>query len=292
MGAAAIVAAVLIVCGTAAAEDAVIARSGSITLTESAVRDLIQRADAEERARLTSEPALLSQFVRTHVARLAVLAEAKTKAWDQKPDVARKIEDARNAVIIDSYLEFVTKPPATFPSEAEIQAAYEANRSKLMQPRAYRLGQIFLAVPADGGKAAEDGTLKKIQDLQQQIIRKKADFAELARRTAEENAPNDSGEVGWTGEDQLLPVVRDALAGLEVGSVSEPLRSPSGWHLVKLLETRPAQVAPLPEVRDRLVEALRDQRSSENVRLHLAQMFQKSPVQINEIQLAKIASSR
>jgi parvulin-like peptidyl-prolyl isomerase len=40
------------------------------------------------------------------------------------------------------------------------------------------------------------------------------------------------GDLGWLREDQLIPAVRTAAAGLQEGAVSEPVRAPDGWHVL------------------------------------------------------------
>ena len=85
----------------------------------------------------------------------------------------------------------------------------------------------------------------------------------------------------------MLPQVRQAVSGLENGGISDPIRAPDGWHLLKLLDTKAATVAPLAEVRGQLVEALRQQKLRENANAFLVEFLRQNPVQLDEIKLSK-----
>jgi peptidylprolyl isomerase len=87
----------------------------------------------------------------------------------------------------------------------------------------------------------------------------------------------------------LVPAIKEAIAGLQDNGISDPVHAPDGWHLVKLLETRPATTAPLAEVKDTVVRSLRQQKASENARAYLQQMQSKQPLELNEILLAHVA---
>lgn len=272
----------------AAAEDAVVARSGGVMLTGRQVREMVERADQRTREQLLADPALLSQFVRSRLARLAILNEAKAKKWDQSPEVARQIEQAHTDVIVDTYIAAHAKPAPDYPSDAEVEAAYAANASRFMQPRQYRLAQIFLAVPVSGGAEADDRARRRLSELQQQL-RSGKEFAALARAHSEDKASAaKGGELDWAAEDRLLPQVREAVSGLETGGVSEPLRAADGWHLIRLLDTRPAEVAPLAQVRADLVAALRQQKANDGANAFVVEFLRRNPVQLDEIALSRL----
>ena len=65
------------------------------------------------------------------------------------------------------------------------------------------------------------------------------DFAKIARTHSDDPASrNIGGHLGWGNVDDLSPQLRDAVRALEVNQVSAPLRSPSGYHLIEVIERR------------------------------------------------------
>jgi peptidyl-prolyl cis-trans isomerase SurA len=71
-----------------------------------------------------------------------------------------------------------------------------------------------------------------------------ADFAELARLNSDDPSAGRGGELGWVYPGDTVPEFERAMNALKIGEVSEPVRSPFGWHLVEVLERRQADVAP------------------------------------------------
>jgi peptidylprolyl isomerase len=270
----------------------VVAQRGDITLTAADVQALLSHLDAATRDKALHDPATLADLVRTRVMQLAVLKQAADHKWEQTPDVAWRAAQARDAVIIDSYLASQSAPEAGYPSEAEIQAAYDANKSRFLTPRQYHLAQIFLPVPADATPRAEQDIQKKLRDLRAQAAKSPASFADLARVNSQDPATAGlGGELGWVREDQLVPQIRTAVAGLPDGALSDLIRLPDGWHLVRLLGTRPASVPPLADVRDQLVRVMRQQRASQNAQKYLHDMQVQQPVELDQIQLSRLAAT-
>ncbi len=242
----------------------VVALRGSVALTADDVRTLLEYIDPTTRARLQHDPAALVEFVRGRVLQLALLQEAKDKKWDQRPDIAFRANEAHDAVVTDTYLASVTALDPAYPSDADVQSAYEANKSRFIIPRQYHIAQIYVAGPAGASNQTDDDLQKRLRALRQQASKPKVDFADLARTSSQDRATSDKGgDLGWVKEDQLVPQIKDAVAGLQAGGISEPLRLPDGWHLIKLLETKPAGVADLADVKDALIKTLRQQRQPE-----------------------------
>ena len=84
-----------------------------------------------------------------------------------------------------------------------------------------------------------------------------ADFAALAREHSFDGAAANGGNLGWFGAGAMIPEFENAVAAMEVGSISGPLQTQFGWHLILLNETRMTTAPALEEVRDALVENIR-----------------------------------
>lgn len=128
-------------------------------------------------------------------------------------------------------------------SNDRLRKYYEKHREKF-DGTEVRVRQIFLKLPAD----AEDETVaaaeKKLQNIRAEIKQGKWTFAEAARRFSEAPSKDDGGETGWITYRGKLPAqVSDAAFALEVGEVSEPIRSPFGQHLVTVTDRKPGQLS-------------------------------------------------
>ena len=265
-----------------------VARLGSTDIPASALRDFVRTLDPAVRKQAASDPAIMTRLVRQELTRLAILNEANAKKWDQRPDVAARIAKAREDAIVSSYLGAVATLPAGFPTDAQIQALYDSNRDKLMLPRQYRLEQIYVAIPAGGDKKAEDAARAKADELARKARAKGANFADIARAASDKAEGEPAGDLGWASEAQIVPEIRSQIAGMNTGDIADPIRTGNGWHVVRLVDTRPAGPRPLAEVKDQLVAALRQAKLQEAQQAYVSALLEKTPAMINEMALKKI----
>lgn len=275
-------------CARAAAAD-VVGRVGGIDVSADEVRAYVSTLGAQEQAALAKDPALLSQVVRSYLALRAVLKEAQSKKWDQETSVKAQLDRVREQALTELYLQSVSRPPDGYPSDAEVQAAYEVGKRAFEVPRRYRVAQIFVAASRGGDKGSEEKARKRLDELKRKLERKGADFAAIARTDSDEKTASErGGEIGWLTEEQMIPGIRAAVTGLATGGMSDPIRLDDGWHVVKVLETKDATTRPLAEVRDALAAQLRADRAKANRQAYLARLLDRSPPALNELELAKL----
>jgi hypothetical protein len=262
-----------------------VAQRGDLRLTAADVRDLLSKADPSVRARLEANPGALAGFVRDRLLNEAMLAEAHAKGWDQRPDVVQRANEARDAVILQTYAASLVPDDPAFPTDADVAAAYEANKTRLMLPRQYHLAQIVILVPPG---ANDEEAKRRAIALRAQAVKPNTDFADLAKKQSQDRASADhGGDQGWVREDELVPALKEALAGLPENGTTDPTRLPDGYHIIRLLGTKPAAPAALADVKPQLVQALRQARAQQAVRAYVEEMLRKQPIQLNEIDLVK-----
>ena len=278
----------LILAFSAEAAD-VVGKIGGTEVTTTELRAYVEALPASDQAALAKDPALLSQVVRTYLARQAVRKEAQLKKFDQQPAVKAQLDRVRDEAVTELYLQSVSRPPDGYPSDAEVQAAYDANRKSFEVPKQYQLAQIFVAAPR-GDRDAEERGKKKLEEVQRRL-KQKADFASVARELSEEkDAAQRGGEIGWLADEQMVPGIRTTAVGLAKGAVSEPVRLDDGWHVLKVLDTRPPSVRPLAEVKEALAAQLRADRARANRQAYLAKLLEQNPPAINELNLPKVVA--
>jgi peptidylprolyl isomerase len=266
----------------AAADDPVLAEHGEDRITVSQARALIAGTDAPTQHRLTTDPIALKQFLEGVLLQRALLEAAAAQKWDQKPEVASLLQQAREQVITRTYLAAHAQIPPSYPSEAELQAAYDQNKRSFMVARRTHLTQIFL--PTADSSSPEEGR-KKLMALRTQIQHGHPSMEEAAKR----GGGLQYMDLGWVEESQMVPAIKSAIAGLLEGAIADPVCIENGCHLVRLVATRPAGPAPLSEVHDQLVKALRQQKQTEEARAYAASLMNAPRVAIDEIQLGRLA---
>ncbi len=85
----------------------------------------------------------------------------------------------------------------------------------------------------------DDETAKQRLDDAYERIKGGEDFAELAKLLSDDpGSANTGGELGWAGPGTFVPEFERVVDNLEIGELSEPFRSPFGWHIVEVLDRR------------------------------------------------------
>lgn len=85
------------------------------------------------------------------------------------------------------------------------------------------------------------------------------DFAELAKENSTGPSAKSGGALGWFSEGMMVQPFQDAVETMEPGSISDPVQTQFGWHVIKLEETRIKDAPKLEEVRGEIENALRQQ---------------------------------
>jgi peptidylprolyl isomerase len=177
--------------------------------------------------------------------------------------------------------------PASYPSEAEVQAAYQANQQALTSPTQYRLAQIFISAPDGGDPAKLSAALAKTSSISSKIAG--TDFSSLARAQSEDTkSAGAGGDLGYLAENRLLPSVASVVRTLKTGQIAGPLKIEQGIIFVKLLDRKTGAVPTLAEAHDRIVNALRTQRATQLAQAYLTNNSAKLSVTVNQIALARL----
>jgi peptidyl-prolyl cis-trans isomerase SurA len=129
-------------------------------------------------------------------------------------------------------------------SPRELDQCVVKRKGSPAETQEYNLGHILVAIPesADTAQVAErtaraEGIYERAQAGE--------DFAQLAIAYSDAGTALEGGALGWRNAGQLPSFVADLIPTMQPGQVTEPIRTPSGLHLFKLLEVRGAEPAAL-----------------------------------------------
>lgn len=127
-------------------------------------------------------------------------------------------------------------------SEAEVNAAMAAQASGGTQ---YHLAHILVALP-EGATPEQIATgQKKVDGIKALLDKNEMEFNAAAVRYSDSPNALEGGDLGWRSVDEIPPAFVETLKGMNAGQVVGPIRGPSGFQLLKLVETRDAsQAAP------------------------------------------------
>jgi len=120
------------------------------------------------------------------------------------------------------------------PHELEQYMAREQNAAANDE---FNVSHILLSLPAAATPQQLDDISHKAQDVASRAG-KGEDFGQLAIANSNSQTALDGGQLGWRKGSQLPQFILDLVVKMKPGEVSEPVRTPSGYHIVKLNERR------------------------------------------------------
>jgi parvulin-like peptidyl-prolyl isomerase len=273
-----------------AADSVIVAKVGESEVKADDIKALIEKLPIRDQVALARDPSALNEFVRSLIVQQLVYKEALSKKWDQQPQVTLQLDRLRQQAVTQSYLQSLATPPQDFPSQAELQAAYETlkKNNALQVPKQYHLAQVYIACPK-GADSADEVKAKAKLDAVVKALKGGGDLTSVAKAQSDDAASSSrGGDLGWLAEAQIQPEIRGPVASLAKGGTSDPVRLVDGWHVIRLLDVKEPYTASLEEVKNPLANELRGQRAQELGKAYLAKLLQQNPVTLNEIAVSKL----
>lgn len=144
------------------------------------------------------------------------------------------------------------------PTDEEVRQYYDANVGRYTTPGQVRASHVLLRTEGEDESAVE----ARANELAARA-RGGADFAALAREHSEDEATAaGGGDLGTFGRGRMVTEVEDAAFALDVGAVSDPVRSAFGFHVIRVTEKQEETAQPLDEVREAIENTLKNERAT------------------------------
>jgi len=146
--------------------------------------------------------------------------------------------------------------------EQALEALYNERSEAYVKPEQRHARHILIQLPPDADAASDAAARQKAEDAIKRIKGGEA-FDAVAREVSEDpGSAANGGDLGFFSRGLMTPAFEEVAFSLPVGQLSEPVRSPFGYHVIEVLEIKPETATPLEEVRDELVKVLQDEERS------------------------------
>ncbi|ETX03535.1 MAG: hypothetical protein ETSY2_33190 [Candidatus Entotheonella gemina] len=228
--------------------------TAGINVTDAEVVDAYQRENEQVAARyVTLIPSLFNDEVTLTDEELQAHYEAEQDRY-QNPEQRQ--------------IKYVTIAPSRFPYKGEIapdliEDYYATNEDEFTQPERVQARHLLLKVPSNVSDEREAEIRTQAEGLLQQL-RDGADFAELALEHSEDEATAEKGgDLGTFPRGQMVAPFDEAVFALEVGAISEPVRTTFGFHIIRLDDKLEAGTKSLEEVKEEIETTLQKEREQE-----------------------------
>lgn len=127
----------------------------------------------------------------------------------------------------------------------------------------------------------EEQTLEEIRELRQRIVDGE-DFASLARQNSDDaSSVVAGGDLDWINEGGMPPEMEEVVDSLEVGELSEPFRTETGWHIAEVLDRRETDLS-RQYTRSQAANALRNRKFDLELQNWLLEIREEAFVEVVE----------
>ena len=130
-----------------------------------------------------------------------------------------------------------------FPGNDQLIAAYERATETIQSLEEFNASHILVE--------SEKEALNILNSL-----KAGSDFSKLAQEKSTGPSGPNGGQLGWFGPGQMVPEFEAAVLVLEIGKISQPVKTQFGWHLVKLNDRRVKALPTFEEMKPELVQQL------------------------------------
>ena len=139
-------------------------------------------------------------------------------------------------------------------SEEDVYARYQENKAAYTSDEIRDASHILITVTGDG---EADSALARITAIRERIVNGES-FTDLARELSEDpGSTNDGGSLGEVERGVMVPTFEAALFSMDVDQLSQPVKTPFGWHLIKLHSINGGETQSFETVKSLLEDEIR-----------------------------------
>jgi peptidyl-prolyl cis-trans isomerase C len=226
-----------------------LARVGNHVITEQTLQDRLTKLPPFVQQQVAT-PEGRQRFIDALVEEEIIVREATRRGFDDLPEFREEMDQRERDLLVRYFYDRVIQAEAA-PADSELLAYYNAHISDYTVPEYATARHILLE------------TRNQALDVKNQI-ESGGDFGEIAgERSLDEQTKMREGLLSGRIERDapirglgVVPELNEAIFSLEVGEVSDPIKTDLGYHLVKVDERNPETVRPLDEVKKDLVPLL------------------------------------
>jgi hypothetical protein len=264
----------------------VLAKNRWMELTRADFDAALQRVPANLRYEFATSPRRVQTVLNSMLVTKTLAAQAKAHGTRPGPlnaqatagrDEDRALASAELKRIEADAAAAFDKNKAAFVAKA--REIYDLNRDDYKTPEEVRLSDVAVLVKGRGDEAAR----QRAAEARAKIVSGE-DFAAVAKEYSDDPTSRDKGgALPFVTAKGMAPALAKSVFQMKsIGEVSEPIRAPSAYHVVRLEERRAPQQRPFEEVRDSIIQAQRQRYVAEQRDLRIQAIHADPELQLNQ----------
>ena len=247
-------------------------RVNDVSISVEEFREVTERQSLEGKLRLLKERDRRDFLENYLITREVLYQEAARKGYDKNTQILGKIEDIKRAMVIEAFLEDTLNKKGDV-SDNEVQRYYKEHKDLFTEPEEIKIRQIIVET-----EPILQGVLMKLS--------RGESFEKLASTYNVGKYREDGGNFGSIKRGQLSPVLTQfeeaAFSLRNKGEISEVVKTPFGYHIIRLDDKRGTALKPLGLVKERIRLLLQSKKKQDARTAYVKEAKAKAKITINE----------
>jgi peptidyl-prolyl cis-trans isomerase C len=243
--------------------DAIVVKIENEVITQNEVDKLIENLDPQMAAMYRTpegRTALLEEIINARLFAIKGIEDGLDKSPEYLEEIERFKKHALMKVVVDKIIENVEA------TDEDAKKFYEENPTQFSQPEQVRASHILVS---------DDAEMEKV------LAALKADqkFEDVAKEYSTCPSKENGGDLGFFGRGQMVPEFEQVAFNLEVGKMSDPVKTQFGVHGIRLEAKNAESKIPIEDVMDQLKSYLQNQKRTEAYQEALKQLKEKYKIE-------------
>lgn len=218
------------------------------------------------------------KFLEELIKKELLYQEALKKGLDKDHEYKSRVEDFKKITLVGKLLEKEIEAKSNVTME-DVQNYYNKNKDEFSEIKQIRMSQILVKT---------DDEAQKILDR----LKKGETFATVAKSASiDTNSAKNGGDLGYLSLQQIAPDIRNTAMRLKVGEISNPIKTPSGIHIIMITDKKLGKQAEFEKVKNAIFQRLTAQKQREAFDNYIENLKKNYKVEINKEALAKLSST-
>lgn len=260
----------------------VLARIGNKVITKQDMEAVIAAMPSEYQISLQSneqQQELLNMLIDTQLFAM----EAKAKKINKEKTIVLRIDDVVTSLLAQEYMKRKFSSIGRVTSK-EIESYYNTHKAEFIDPSMVKAQHILVKVDVETAIPKEVAVAEAKATSIKKELEGGADFSKLAEKYSDDpGSKSRGGDLGFFTKEQMVPEFSKAAFSLKKGEISQPVKSPFGFHIIKVTDIREEKQMNLKESTPSIQSLLEKQQRKDVMEKEIERLKKKYKVSITKV---------
>jgi peptidyl-prolyl cis-trans isomerase C len=253
-----------------------LAKVGNVTITQADIeREIKNLPDFAQK--IFEGSGGKERFLNELVKKELLYQEALKKGLDKNTEYLKKVEDFKKITLIGQLLEKEIESKAKV-ADQDVKDYYEKHKEDFAPVSQIRMSLILVKTEEEAKNILER-------------LNKGEDFAKVAKKSSVDlNSAKNGGDLGYLSRGQMTSELESVAVRLKTGKISEPIKTQSGYQIIKVTDKKLGSVVEFERVRNFILQQLSAEKQKEVFDSYIESLKKSYKVDINKEAISKLSS--